>query len=1007
MLTGRRVPAAAWPLRRIRRLNSTFSRTPWPRGSMRDLLAELAEALEGRYELVRELGRGGMATVFLARDRKHHRLVAVKVLDPKHPAMVGAERFLQEIEITAGFNHPNILSLFDSGLAGDLVYFVMPHVEGESLHDRLAREGPLPAHTAISIALEVADALGYAHARGVVHRDIKPSNILLSGSHAFVTDFGIARALTPGESRVETETGVYLGTPSYMSPEQACGSEQIDGRSDLYSLGCVLHEMLAGQPPFPGSTPQAILSKHLTEPPPPLTLYRPELPAALEQTVEQCLRKLPADRFQTAHDLAEALVGADAAKMPRWPGEGAQPDASRTGKRRRGIGALASIPWWLKVGAMVLALAGVTGAVAWSARISWQRDLDPNRIMVFPLTGGSWMDGPTDMEDPGPGGRYGAAGEDVATVVGFALEGSEPLVWLEAKDWMDPQALQAPGALSLRDKRRIARSGEAAFMVDGSIVPLGDSVTLILRLHDVAGGTLLSRSGASASAATASPAHLGLRAVLELLPTLLEPGRKADVLALNERDPASIASWLHGERAYRHSRFAEALEHFERALTRDSALALAAVGAAQVHSRLSHLEDAARFASAAVRFEESLPLRHQHFIRALDHYLTGAADSADARIAAALALKPDWAEAWELRGAINLRLLRHPSSAESLVADSYERAYELDPELPTTLIHLAEMAARRGALGLADSLASRYTALGAEPGFLHRLETELRCARHGPDLVDWEARIRERPTQVVLAGVQLISVIDRPDCAERAWKEVLQAPGVAATDSWGAFLGLSSLLAQQDRHAELEGLLGSEWARTNLAGDRMFLLFAAFHPALGHRAQEVFEGLRGGIEQQNNPLRWLYGLWAFRAGETQEMERVAQAAREAARTSDRRRDHLIADELEAWTLLAAGDTVRALEALEALEPSGLRNNLLWDPWESLGPERIQLAELLLAAGEYRKAIHVAQWMDHPQPIIYHAFQPRSLEIREEASRRLGLGQMADDFRRRREALRFR
>src|SRR5689334_25189836 len=213
---------------------------------------DVAAALADRYRIERELGAGGMATVYLAEDLKHRRRVAIKVLRPELGAAVGAERFLREIETTANLRHPHILPLYDSGSAGGLLYYVMPLVEGESLRDRLAREKQLPIDDALRIAREVADALSYAHARGVIHRDIKPENILLEGGHAVVADFGIARAVsTAGADRL-TETGMAIGTPMYMSPEQAAGDPDLDGRSDLYSLGCVLYEMLGVQAPFTG-----------------------------------------------------------------------------------------------------------------------------------------------------------------------------------------------------------------------------------------------------------------------------------------------------------------------------------------------------------------------------------------------------------------------------------------------------------------------------------------------------------------------------------------------------------------------------------------------------------------------------------------------------------------------------------------------------------------------------------------------------------------------------------
>ena len=279
-------------------------------------LEALRAALAGQYEVERELGRGGMATVYLARDLKHRRPVAIKVVRPELAESLGAERFLREIDTAAHLAHPHILPLFDSGEAGGALYYVMPYVDGESLRDRLARERQLPLEEALQIAIEVADALDYAHSRGVVHRDIKPANILLQSGHAVVADFGIARAVSAAGSETLTETGLAPGTPAYMSPEQAAGSNVLDGRSDLYSLGCVLYEMLAGQPPFAGPTAESLAHQHLAAAPRPVTDVRPAVPGPIAAALLRVLAKAPADRFSTGTQFADALALRQPAVMP-------------------------------------------------------------------------------------------------------------------------------------------------------------------------------------------------------------------------------------------------------------------------------------------------------------------------------------------------------------------------------------------------------------------------------------------------------------------------------------------------------------------------------------------------------------------------------------------------------------------------------------------------------------------------------------------------------------------
>ena len=312
-----------------------------------DTRARLEAALADRYRVDREVGSGGMAVVYLAEDLKHHRRVAIKVLRPELSAAMGPERFLREIEIAARLNHPNILALHDSGEADGVLYFVMPFVEGESLRDRLDREGQLSLDDAVQITCEVGSALGYAHEQGLVHRDIKPENILFQAGHALVCDFGIAKAASEARGRL-TETGLAVGTLTYMSPEQAVGEEEIDGRTDLYALGCVLHQMLSGEVPFVGPTPQAVLSKKLMGTATDLSTVRPDIPPTVRKVISRVLATAREDRFDTAEALSSALVYAatelavveDARRRSRsriW----------RTAAMLAGVVAFSVGGWWL------------------------------------------------------------------------------------------------------------------------------------------------------------------------------------------------------------------------------------------------------------------------------------------------------------------------------------------------------------------------------------------------------------------------------------------------------------------------------------------------------------------------------------------------------------------------------------------------------------------------------------------------------------------------------------
>jgi eukaryotic-like serine/threonine-protein kinase len=279
------------------------------------LISRLRTALGDRYTLQHELGAGAMATVFLARDMRHERDVAVKVLRPELMSVQVARRFLTEVRIAASLQHPHVLSLLDSGVADGLLYFVMPYVAGGTLRTRLTRDGPLPLREATRLVRQVADALHHAHARGVVHRDIKPENILMQDGHAVVADFGIALATQPPDGARLTPNGLSVGTPQYMSPEQAAGDVSVDARSDVYALGAVAYELMSGEPPFGGQSAPQVLARVLTETPRAITMMRPNVPRAVDAVIQRALAKLPADRWQTTQEFGAALAEALAAAL--------------------------------------------------------------------------------------------------------------------------------------------------------------------------------------------------------------------------------------------------------------------------------------------------------------------------------------------------------------------------------------------------------------------------------------------------------------------------------------------------------------------------------------------------------------------------------------------------------------------------------------------------------------------------------------------------------------------
>jgi len=429
-----------------------FARSLSFAGSMTDLRTRLEAAVGSAYRIERELGHGGMAVVFLARDVRHNRFVAIKVVRPELAASLGPERFLREIEIAAQLHHPHILALFDSGAVGDLLYYVMPYVEGESLRDRLSRERQLPIADALHIARQVASALAYANARGIVHRDIKPENILLTGDEAVVADFGIARAITEsGEERLTT-SGVAIGTPVYMSPEQGAGERQLDGRSDVYSLGCVLFETLAGEPPFTGPTALAVQARRMTDPMPSLRTVRSAVPPELEAAIRRALAPVPADRYATASQFADAL---GAPVLPE-----VHPLRRRLQLRPTRVAA-------------ILAGLALLGAGAYLARPRPRAALDPNLIAVAPF------------EVVNPQLEY--LREGIVTVLSDNLDGVGPLRTVSATV-ATRRASDREGREAAQD---VGRRTHARYVVFGRVGKDADSLHLAASWLDARTGATL------------------------------------------------------------------------------------------------------------------------------------------------------------------------------------------------------------------------------------------------------------------------------------------------------------------------------------------------------------------------------------------------------------------------------------------------------------------------------------------------------------------------------------
>jgi serine/threonine-protein kinase len=523
---------------------------------MTEQVHRLQAALADRYRIERELGQGGMATVYLAEDLKHHRQVAVKVLRPELAATLGPERFAREIEVAARLTHPHILGVLDSGEAGGFFYYVMPFVQGETLRDKLARGGELPVPEAVRLLGEIAEALSVAHRAGVVHRDIKPENVLLSGRHAMVMDFGVAKAVTEASGPHQlTSAGVALGTPAYMAPEQASADPHMDARVDIYAVGVVAYEMLSGAPPFAGLNAQQTLAAHVTRTPVPVGQQREGLSPALEAVVMRCLAKRPADRFQTADELVTALEPLAVPSGGITPTQ-TQPVAALTAKSARGL------PWTYAAAAAALLVA--VGLLVWKpwARAA-ARPLDANLVAVLPFrTAGAdpsvqyLRQGMVDLMQAKLTGEGGPRAADARSVLAAVRDAGGG----------DAQDLPEDAAAA------VARKLGAGRVLQGSIVGSPDHLVMSASLVAVPGGKALAQTS------VAGPKDSLFTLIDRLTAQLLALGAgasSAQLSALTTTNLDALRVYLDGVAAYRRGAFQNATPLLSRAVELDSTFALA------------------------------------------------------------------------------------------------------------------------------------------------------------------------------------------------------------------------------------------------------------------------------------------------------------------------------------------------------------------------------------------------------------------------------------------------
>ncbi len=711
-------------------------------------LERVTAALADQYAIERELGQGGMATVYLAEDLKHHRQVAIKVMRPELAAAMGSERFLREISIAAQLQHPHILMLIDSGEADGILYYVMPYVEGESLADRVERETQLPIDEALLIGREVASALAYAHSHGVIHRDIKPDNIMLTGGHAVVMDFGIGRAVSEAGGEKLTQTGMSVGTPAYMSPEQGAGEANIDGRTDIYALGSVIYELLVGEAPYTGPTAQAIIAKRYADPVPSARRLRDTIPPNVDSAIQKAMAKIPADRFSTAEQLAVALTTAtgsgEIVSVPVPSGSVRAPMVRRV-MRARGIAAAAALVVALVVFVVMPLVKGSDVGVAATDKVT---------LAILPFQ---------NLGDP----------DDEYFAEGMTEELSNRLARLSGLSVIGPASAgrfsisdMGEGAVgdALHVEYLLAGTIRWAKEADGSI-----RVQVTPRLVKVSDESRVWGEPFEAEFLDVFElqANLAERVVQALDVTLLGSEARA-IRAAPTDNPAAYQAYVLGRYYQTRSDGPRAIEHYETAISLDPEFALAYAGLAdgyhyalqsgpggvnlggmlrQKYENWAKAEQAAR---RALALDSTLGAAHVSlaFVQMFRELNWSAAEAGYLR---GLALDPDYAQGHSRYGMLLLATGRVDAALEAV-----RRAADLDPLAPHYQSGLASVLSAVGrfdeALAATDSilaLDSLYTRAYLIKGLIHLKLRDfdaaaLNAARGGlpPDLVElWHTAV--------------------------------------------------------------------------------------------------------------------------------------------------------------------------------------------------------------------------------------------------------------------------
>ncbi|MEO5871495.1 MAG: protein kinase [Gemmatimonadaceae bacterium] len=938
--------------------------------------------LADRYRFEAELGRGAMGVVYRAHDLTLDRPVAIKMLHPSLTNEVGVSRFQSEIRIAAHLRHRNLIAVHESGEADGRLYYVMDYIGGETLRAHLQREKQLSNDEALRIVADVADALHVAHAQGIVHRDVKPENILLAEGRACLLDFGLARIICDVDVQRLTASGLSVGTPHYLSPEQASAERTIGPKADQYALACVLYEMLVGEPPFTGPTASSIAIRHIAEPPPPMRPRRPSVTRNIEAAVRKAMQKVPADRFA---DVMAFVVAAKATTPVLLSSE------------EEGQGPPGVVPqrrWWSRH-PRIVAAAGVALALSITAAAlipRWMRvsSQDPKSIVIFPLHTGASLSGgaPNDI------------GESASLLIGYRLEGTPGIQFSNAADHLDGAERTGQTDLTLERKRRIANSLGADRLIDGWVQQHGESLTVVLRLQTTDGRTDPIQKGYTALASPADAPALALVALRTLLPAFLSPGRQVDQSALEQRNPAAIAAFLEGEREYRDSRFVEAVAHYAKAIERDSLLAVAALKASQASSWLNDMSDANEFFAVAIQHVDLLPPRYATYAGALEHYLRGRGDSAVASARTLVTDDPRWTDAWFLLGEASFHLMPTLAGAESqmALADSAFRAVRrLDPAFSPATHHLLDLAMQRADRARVDSFYPlvRPTLSPAEARWLDAL---VRCLRTGPASVDWRSLPSAGSRGAADWAVNLVFNPAGAACARAGFAAVIAMPSATPAELWGAVVATNASFIAAGRDEDAGRLLKTPVASKVRAWALLFPDVAGGARLVAEAKQKV-DSLGTTFETLGSLQLWLLTSWYSRAGDSTTLARIAAVAAARRDSSHTHRDSLVASVASAHFAAARRDTAGALKILESLSPVAPYSDLLWNPWEAYAGERMLEAALLAGQGKYAEAIRSAARLDVPKPMINLVYLRQSLQLRERSARQLGDSVAAAGYRR--------